>query len=460
MRSIRASSVLVVLVALAGCGGKTSDPAPGGTIDTTPLRPGWHSYDVTITDGRVDWAGSTLPELPPTFDSKLTARLDVHVTAAGVADRAVYSDAYQEVTEYSRGADGTLSPAVDAPTVAFRTDSSAQLSIQVKTLSITGGAIEATGQAIYVVGDVGDIGNATFRFAALDDATTPTWKTQTLGNFADLPLPWESQSLVVSEPTDPHAPTGPLFTSNLHASVTPMFSTVKWLGDTEATDVAQVLGVSVVTDQWDSAGSWTIQTPKLADYAGHALAAATLSLPIAPVLTLESSKITGDLDPKLGHTWGPIALDPKCGDGTAPCWHLGSVTIDFCAHATVAGFALSLSGSARRVAVEVRAVAKPAFGGGEHGLGEFAYLQYATPGATAVTEAIAFGDGTVTAGTWDSGWQRIERLVPGAAGASSAGVAMSIGGKGGFGFVGGGCGGPVPPSFPVDVYVRLVEILP
>lgn len=467
MRTIRSTRALLFSVAaLAGCGGKTSDPTPGGTIDTTPLRPGWHSYDVTIRDGRVEWDASRFmgSTLPPTFESKWTARLDVHATPAGVADRAVFSIPYttiselESVSDYRLGADGTLTTAPERSGIWFRSDSDVQLSIQLKSLRITSTAISATAEASYVTGDVGTVGKATFTFAAIDDAIPPAWSTPTFALFGDLPLPWEPQDLVLSEPTNGDPPE-PVFTSNLHATLTPILTKTRWLGDTEASDLFHLLGVTVSTDQWDSAGSWSIQTPALADYAGHALPPATLSPKVAPVLTLESSKITGDLDPKLGHTWGPIAVDPKCGDGTAPCWHLGPTTIDYCSHSTLAGFALSLSGSAKRFAVEVRAVAKTPFSGpGE--LADFAFLQYATPGATPVTETISFGSGTSAAGTWDSGWQRIEKLLPGPAGASRAGIALSVGGKGYFGFTSSGCGGPIPPSFPVDVYVRLVEILP
>jgi len=266
----------------------------------------------------------------------------------------------------------------------------------------------------------------------------------------------------LSEPVDLDD-IGGVFESSIHANLATTVSKVAWLGDDKAPDATRRLGLNIVTDQWDSAGSWEISTPGLLDFARNRRTAIKLTPKVAKVLTIESASVTGTNDPSLGHVWGKLSVDDKCYDGTEACWHLGSVKASYCSNFTQGGVALSFVGVAKRVAIEVRAIAKPTLAGvGGTPPGNFAYLQYATPGATAVSENIALGDGTTTAGVWDSGWKRIEKPLPiSGASANRTGVALSVGGMGGFGGTASGdCGGPAPPPWDMDLYVRRIESLP
>jgi hypothetical protein len=485
MRTLSLALAVPLVAVFAGCGGKTSDAAdPGATGDSgvigdtgledTPMRDapsdappvsaGWHSYDVTITGGSVDWTTSGGPspgDLPTTFTTKWTGRMDVHATTVGVIDRAVISPPNDDSTEFRLVAGGTtLLPVGDVTGVSFASDSDSHLSVRLRSM-IQEGAIDATGDANYVEGDVVWTGKAKFTVVRAEDGTKPTWTQPIMGAFADLPLPWEIQNLTVSEPVDQDA-TGPMFTSTIHASISPIMTTPTWLGDTVAADAKRLRGISVVTDQWDSAASWKISAPSLVDYAHNALDATSLAPKTAQVLTLEASRVTGDMSLSLGHTWGKIEVDPKCHDGTTACWHLGSIKASYCSRVTEGGIALALSGSPGKVAVEVRAIAKSTIAGmGGAPPGSFAYMQRAIPGATPVTEAIDFGTVASTGDTWDTGWKRIEKPLPTGPKGSSAGVALSVGGMGGFGSAGSfDCGGPAPPPWDMDVYVRLVEIVP
>jgi hypothetical protein len=472
MRSFSRRRALVLLAILAGCGGKTgdSDNPPGDTggtdapTDTPPVRAGWHSYDATITDGHVDWSGGGGPSpggLPSTFTTKWKGRIDLHATTGGVIDRAVIAPPFEDATEYRAGAGGALVAVGDAYGVSFVSDGDTHMSAHVSSLTVSGGTITGAGDANYFEGDVGWSGKSTFTIVRVEDTTAPKWILPTKGAFADLPLPWEEQQLLIEEPVDGDK-AGPTFTSTLHASLSAMETKPRWLGDTEALDSTHVRGLRIVTDQWDAAPSWKIGTPALSDFAHNALPSTSLAPTVASVPALESPTLSGTADPKLGHVWGKLAVDPKCYDGTTACWRLGSIKASYCSYSTQAGIAVVLSGSAKRVAVEVRIVAVPTISGvgGTPPTGSIAHLQMATPGVAAVTEAIAFGDGTTTAGTWDSGWKRVEKPLP--ASASSAGVALSLGGLGNFGgSTGTDCGGgPAPPPWDLDMYVRLIEILP